>query len=119
MTLNALIFLTASQAGMLPASVGLPPQGAPLILSQVLLASGVGTLLATLAFAMVARLSRRPVQTFTWVAALALLASFASPLGIAGAPLAMRLTLDVMHVVVAAVSVALITRTFGPSQSRL
>ena len=89
---------------------GVPPNFQALTLSSVLVSSVVGALGATVVFAIVGRFARRPVRLFRVIAIVVLLLSFLSPvLALPGAGLNIILTLEATHVVVAAVSVALLT----------
>jgi hypothetical protein len=65
---------------------------------------------ATVVFAIVGWFARRPVRLFRVITIVVLLLSFLSPvLALPGAGLNIILRLEAMHVVVAAVSVALLT----------
>lgn len=107
--INGVIYLIGEAAGLFPDSVQLPNGGGSLTLLPVIFASVVGAILATVAFFVVSRISRRPRVVFRIVAAVALVLSFASPLGIADAPLKMVLTLELMHIVTAAAAVWMLT----------
>jgi hypothetical protein len=88
----------------------IPPDFQPLTLGPVVISSMVGVLGATVVFAIVVRFARRPVRLFRMIAVVVLLLSFLNPiLALPGASLQIILTLEFMHVVVAAVSVGLLT----------
>ena len=71
-------------------------------LRAVILSTLVGVVAAGLVFAVVARLARDPVRTFTIVAAVALVLSFAAPLSLGFDEAAAVGTLMLMHVLTAA-----------------
>ena len=88
----------------------IPPDFQPLTLGPVVISSVVGALGATVAFGIVIRFARRPIRLFRTVAVVVLLLSFLNPiLALPEASLQTILTLEFMHVVVAAVSVGLLT----------
>ena len=78
-------------------------------LSLVAITSVVGAIAAAIIFAVIGLFARRPVRLFRIVSVVALVLSFAMPLTIPGAPFAMVLSLEVMHVVAWAVIVWLLT----------
>lgn len=107
---NGLIFVIASALGLFPQDLN-TPAGQPIGLGAVVISTFVGALGATAVFALLARFTRRPITIFRIVAAVVLLLSFATPLSL-GAPLPMVLTLELMHIVAAAIIVwALTTRS--------
>ena len=116
---NALVYFAASGLGIVSRGVLLPsPMGlSPLTVGMVVTASVVGAIGATLVFAIIGMLARRPVKLFRIVAAAVLVLSFVPPATIPGVPLAMRITLGVMHVVAWAVSVGLLTTLVRRSAS--
>lgn len=69
----------------------------------------MGTIGAAIVFAIIGLLSRRPVRLFRIVATVVLALSFVAPATIPGAPVAMILSLEVMHVAAWASSVWLLT----------
>jgi hypothetical protein len=82
----------------------------PLALGPVVVSSIVGALGATIVFAVVGRFARRPIRLFRIIAVVVLLLSFLNPLVVLpGASSQIILTLEFMHLVVAAISVALLT----------
>ena len=108
---NAVVYGGAEIAGALPDSVLVdsPTGREPLGLKAVLFASVMGAVGAAVVFALIGQFSRRPIRAFRIVAAVVLVLSFATPLTIPGAPLSMVLTMELMHVVAAAVIVGLLT----------
>jgi hypothetical protein len=89
-----------------------------LALRAVIVSTLIGVLAAGLVYAVVARVARNPKRTFTIVAAVALVLSFAAPLSVGlqdppeypGTDAASVGTLMAMHVVAAAIAVATLTR---------
>lgn len=100
---NAVVFLVASGIGAIPGDVLIPNAGAPLSLGMVALSSAVPAIPAAIVFAVIGRFSRRPVRAFGVVTAVVLLLSFVTPFTVPGAPLAMILSMELMHVVAAGV----------------
>jgi hypothetical protein len=109
---NALVFLLASLAGAIPSGVVLPSVlgQSPLSLLVVAVTTVLAVFWATVAFAVVALLARRPARVFGILATVVLILSFASPATVPGPPLSMRLALGAMHVVAWAASVGALTR---------
>jgi hypothetical protein len=112
---NTLVYLAASGLGFIPQSVLLPsPSGeAPLTASLVATTSVMGTVGATIVFAIIGLFARRPVRLFRIVAAVALVLSLVMPATVPGMPVAMRLSLALMHVVAWVVIVGLLTTLAG------
>ena len=108
---NVLVYFAASVLGTIPQSVLLPsPMGlSPLTLGLVVTASVIGAIGAALVFARIGLLAQRSVRLFRIVAAAVLVLSFVPPATIPGVPVAMRVSLGVMHVVAWAVGVGLLT----------
>lgn len=108
---NALVYFASSAAGAIPRDVPLPsPTGeSPMTVGLVVLATIVGAAAAAAVFAIIGRFARRPVGLFVVVATVVLALSFASPLTIPGAPLAMILSMETMHLVAWAAIVGLLT----------
>jgi hypothetical protein len=107
--INGLLFLITDTVGVFPSAVVDPGSGQPFTVVTVVLASVVGALGATLVYAGFDRFVPDADRRFRIVAGAVLLASFATPFTILGAPLGMIATLLVMHVVVAGVSVWVFT----------
>ncbi len=106
---NAVIYFIASAAGAIPQTVLVPGLNQPITVVLVILNSFVPAILAAVVLALLNRFARRPVRLFRIIAAVLLVISFANPLTIPGAPLAMILTLDLMHIVAAAIIVGVLT----------
>ncbi len=108
---NALVYFAASGLGTVSQSVLLPsPTGlSPLTVGLVVITSVIGAIGAAIVFAIIGLFARRPVRLFRIVAAVVLILSFVPPATVPGVPVAMRLSLVVMHVVAWAVSVGLLT----------
>ncbi len=108
---NALVYFAASGLGAISQSVLLPsPMGvSPLTVSLVAITSVIGAIGAAVVFALIGLFARRPVRLFRIVATVVLVLSFAAPATIPGAPVAMILSMEAMHVVAWAVSVGLLT----------
>lgn len=108
---NALVYFGASRLGFISQSVLLPsPSGeSPLTASLVATTSVMGTVGAAIVFALIGLFARRPVRLFRVVATVVLVLSFVMPATVPDVPLAMKLSLALMHVVAWAVSVGLLT----------
>lgn len=110
--INALLAVGAVAAFRIPAAFE------PLTLPSVVIASAVGALGAGVCFAVLSRLVRRPVPVFLAVSGVVLAASMyptidlalADPPPYPGTGVAPVITLMLMHVVVALVSVTLLIR---------
>jgi hypothetical protein len=107
---NAILFLVGAALGGFPSDV-LTPMGQPITIAPVLLLSIVPVLLGTLAYWLLNRLPINANLWFTVVVAVAFLAMFPGPLGIVGAPMLMKVLLEVMHVVTAGAAVYFLTRS--------
>jgi len=105
---NAVVYFVASALGAMPQDFVVQGSG-PITLAPVVFSSLIGAAGATVVFAIVALLARRPIRTFRIVAAVVLVLSFATPLTIPGAPLSMILTLELMHVVAAVIIAGMLT----------
>ena len=66
-------------------------------------------LVATIAFAIITRLARRPVRVFQLVWAIVVVLSFVTPLAIPGAPAPFVATMMVMHMTAGAITVGVLT----------
>ena len=108
---NALVYFAALGLGTISQSVLLPsPMGeSPLTVSLVAITSVVGTVGAAIVFALIGLFARRPLRLFGIIATVVLVLSFVMPSTVPGVPVAMRLSLAVMHVVAWGVSVGLLT----------
>ena len=108
--LNAVVYLVASALGAIPESVEIPNSGGPLPLGAVLVFSFLPALLAAGILALLGRSTRRPFGIFTALAVGVFLLSLYTPFGIPGAPVAMIVALELMHLVAAVVIVGVLTR---------
>lgn len=105
---NAIVYFIASALGFMPSYIN-PQLGRPIGVGEVIGSSIAGAVGATVLFALLARFTRRPVTIFRIVALVVLLLSFATPFSLPGAPLSLIITLEVMHVVAAAVIIGVLT----------
>ncbi len=103
---TVLYLLTASAFEGLQAG----PQGQPFTVGAVIGASLVGAIGAGVAWALVARFTRNPRRVYTILAVVVLLASFASPFSLPGASTTAIVVLEVMHLVVFGIVMALVPR---------
>jgi len=97
---NALIYGVARIAGTIPQSVevdALSGNG-PVTATAVIATSVLAVLVATLLYAVVRRIARRPERTFFIVGSLLLVVSLAMPFSIPDVPMKMAVTLALMHV---------------------
>lgn len=108
--LNAVVYLVASAVRAIPQGVEIPNTGGPLPLGAVVVFSFVPALLAAGLLALLGRFARRPLRVFTVVAVVVFVLSLYTPFSIPGAPVAMILTLELMHAVAALVIVGVLTR---------
>ncbi len=108
---NVLVYFTASALGFIPQSVLIPTASgeSPLMVGMVAITSVIGTVGAAIVFAIIGLFARRPVRLFRILAIVVLVLSFVAPATIPGAPVAMILSMEVMHVVAWAVTVGLLT----------
>jgi Family of unknown function (DUF6069) len=108
---NALVYFAASGLGTISQSILLPsPMGmSPLTVRLVVITSVIGAIGAAIIFALIGLFARHPVRLFRIVAGVVLVLSFSMPATVPGVPVAMKLSLAVMHVVTWAVSVGLLT----------
>lgn len=111
---NALVRVIALAAFDIPAAFELFPLG----WGPVIAFTTIGAVGATVVYGLLTRFTKRPNRTFTIVAAVALLLSFAGPVsmflaqpsGVPGFPGSVFVTLVLLHVIPAAVSVSVLTR---------
>lgn len=113
---NTITYILASALGALPNDVEIPTLTGEqvLTLQPVIIATLIGVIAATIAFAIVGLLSNRPARTFRIVAAIALIISLATPLSLEDAPAGMVITLILMHIAVAVISVGFLTTLTKP-----
>lgn len=108
---NTGVYFAASALGWIPQSVLIPTANgeSPLTVGMVVFMSVVGTVGASMTFALIGLFARHPVRVFRIVAAVVLAFSFVTPLTVAGAPISMVLSMEAMHMVAWLVIVALLT----------
>ncbi len=111
--LNAVVYLAASALGAIPPDVEVGNTGGPLPLGAVVVFSFVPAILAAGFLVFLGRFSRRPFRVFVVAAVLVFLLSLYTPFSITGAPLAMIVALELMHLVAALVIVAVLVRLGG------
>ena len=98
-----------------------PPEFAPFTVPQFTFLTVAGVAGATIVFAVVGRFARRPIRTYYWIAAIALVLSWLPDFGLLaarpypGTTIQSVGTLMFMHIVTAAISVGLLT-TLGREQ---
>lgn len=100
---SSVVYLISSALGAIPSDVIVPNAGTPLTVGMVTFTCVGAAVGAALVFAAIARFARRPVRVFGVVAVVVLVLSFATPFSIPGAPMAMILAMETMHVVAAGV----------------
>lgn len=112
---NTLIRMIALSVSTVPAGFW-PLEWGVVIGSTVLTTVG-----ATIVYGVITHVSHRPNRLFTIVAAVVLVLSFGSfivpPPVLMDAPISLLATLAVMHVIVAAVSVSVLTRAAGTAET--
>ena len=95
-------------------SLGVPATADPMQLDPILTSSAVGAAGATVVYGVLTRVSARPNRDFVVVAAVVLLLSLVPVVtvasGLAGVTMGVLLTLALLHLAVAGVSVAILTR---------
>lgn len=108
---NALVYFAASGLGAIPRDILLPLASgeAPLTVGPVVITSVVGAIGAAIAFAVIGLFAQRPIRLFRIVSIVALVLSFGAPFSVPGLPVAMIISLEMMHVVAWAVIVGLLT----------
>lgn len=128
-TYGLLAVLLASAVNGLVRVIALTAAGVPLVFplawGPVIASSVIGAIGATLVYGVIMRFSTRPNRTFTIIAAIVLLLSFAPTLNVylspppelASTPWSVYATLGVMHVTAAAVIVGVLTRATNPERT--
>lgn len=108
---NTLVYFAASGLGFISRDVLVSTSGgeSPITAGMVFGASVAGAIGATIVFVVIGLLARRPFRLFQWTSVVVLVISLIPPLTIPSAPVAMILTLEVMHVVAWAVIVGLLS----------
>lgn len=109
---TAAFFSLTSAAGFVDQRVALPSVlgPGPLSLASVSATAALATLAAGVLLGALARWTRRPLRNFRVVATVLAALSLSMPATISGPSLSMRLAMAGMHVIVWAVSVAVLTR---------
>lgn len=105
---NVIVFFIADVAGAFPDDFRFEAPGGgetTMGMGNVVFSTISYLLVAGIVFAIVSRVSSRPVRTFLFVAAVALILSFITPFTIPDAPGGMVATLLIMHVLTAVVAV--------------
>ncbi|MBO0702548.1 MAG: hypothetical protein J2P38_06425 [Candidatus Dormibacteraeota bacterium] len=112
---TALVFTIASAARLVDERVVLPSLvgSGSLSLASVSISAAAAVVAAGIVLGVLAVIARRPARTFRIVATALAALSLAGPATIPGAPVAMRLVLAGMHLVVWAVCVWLLTWLAG------
>lgn len=93
-----------------------PPEFRPFAAGQFIFLTVAGTVGATIVFAVVGWLAKRPIRAFTWIAAVALVLSWLPDFGLLAAKRLPGVSVQsvgalmFMHVVAAAISFGLLTR---------
>lgn len=111
---NAVLYLVAAAFGAMSADV-VVSGGGPVTLGAVISSSFVPAVLGAVVLAVLGRFTLRSVGIFRVVALVLLVLSFVTPFSLVGAPVAMILVLLLMHVVVAGVTVWVLT-TLAPKR---
>ena len=105
---NVLVYFGASALGAIPEGFVVSGR-TPVTLVPVVISSFVPAVLGAGLLALLGRFAGRPVRTFRIIAGVAVLSSFATPITLPGAPVAMMAALILMHVVAAVVIVGVLT----------
>ena len=113
---NVVVYGVARAADLIPPSVLIETPGGrePITLAQVLLLSVLPVVGAILLYALLRRLTTRPVRSFWIIGSVVLLASFAMPISSPDVPPRMALTLNLMHVVTALAVLGTLPRLARP-----
>lgn len=106
------LFAVEAAVGIIDRSVSVPSMigMGPVSPITVALSAVTGSVLATIAFAIIGAIGRRPVRVFWIVSLVALVLSLTMPATVPGPPPAMRVGLALMHVVTWAICATLLTR---------
>ncbi len=107
---NVLVFFAASGVGFITPDVLVPAASgeSPITTVMVVFSTVAGAVGAAIVFAVIGLFARRPVRFFRMLSVAVLAVSFAMPFTIV-APVAMVLSLEVMHIAAWAVIVAALT----------
>ncbi len=110
---NAIVFFVADAAGAMPDSVTIEDMNgdqAPIGLAAVVFVSIIATIAAGVVFAVISRVSRRPVRLFAIVATVVFVLTLYPPFTIPDIPADMIVALLAMHVVAYGVGVMTLLR---------
>jgi hypothetical protein len=99
--INTILFYVGKAAGAFPETVLLPNQNTPLTIVPVIFSSTVPSLVAGLVMGLINRFAKNPKKIFMIISVILLVFSFVNPFMIPNVTLAMAVTLNLMHVVVA------------------
>jgi hypothetical protein len=102
---NAIVYLIASSLGAIPQTVLAQPMNQPITIIPVIMASLMGALAGSILFAVLRRWLHAPVWSLYIMAAVALVLAEIPALQLQGAPPAMLVALNVMHLVAAGIVV--------------
>jgi hypothetical protein len=106
---NAIVYFIAYATGIIPWNMLSPGRGVSITPRLVILVSVGGAIAGALIYALVRRFASDPVMTFRGVAALVVVLSFAAPYSIPTFTTSLMITLDVMHIIVYASTVWVLT----------
>ena len=103
---NALIYGLGRIAGTIPQSVEVdtPSGNGPLIVTTVIFTSVLAVIVATLFYALLQHITRRPVRTFLIAGTVLLVLSLAMPFSIPDVSMKMAITLALMHITTAIIA---------------
>lgn len=99
---NTALYYLARTLGAMPHDVGVGPAALPMTLLPIVALGLVSALAAAMIYGLLTRVTGRPRAVFGWLSAAVLLLAAIPPALIEGAPLGMIVTLELMHLVVAA-----------------
>jgi hypothetical protein len=106
---NAIVYFIAAALGAIPETVLVGPMSQPITLLPVVSATIMGGVAGVLVYAGLLRFTEQPKRIFTIMAVVVLVLAIGPTLTL-GAPAAMVVALNIMHVVAGGVIVALLTR---------
>ena len=103
---NALIYGVGRIAGAIPQSVKVDTLSGngPVTVATVIFTSVLAVLVATLFYAVLRRIARRPERTFLIAGTVLLVMSLAMPFSIPDVPMKMAVTLALMHITTAVIA---------------
>lgn len=106
---NAIVYLIADVLSAIPDTVLIQPMSEPITIVPVIMASVMGALGGVIVYAVLLRFTPQPRRIFIIMAVVVLIIA-ALPTFSIGAPVAMIIALNVMHVAAAAIIVGVLTR---------